>query len=167
MTGPTRSRIPTKFDDEKYQWLLDLYRENPTLYLDEAKFKFQVQFNETISASYICQILHRNNLSWKTLEKRAIPIRDSAIIKFCEELQAIDWNYYNLVFLDEVAMDNQGLLRKKGYGVVGKKLLYRGEFKRVPRISMSSLVKMEYWTLLRPMAHSRESNSSSAAKSSQ
>lgn len=75
-------------------------------------------------------------MSWRTLEKRAIQIRDSEIVKFFEELNAIGWAYSNLVFLDEVAMDNQGLLRKKGYGVVGKKLLYRGEFKRQPRISM-------------------------------
>lgn len=33
-------------------------------------------------------------------------------------------------------MDNQGLLRTKGYGLVGKKLYFRGEFKRHPRISM-------------------------------
>lgn len=62
-------------------------------------------------------------MSWKTLEKRAIQIRNSEIVKFCEELNAIDWNYCNLVFLDEVAMDNQGLLRTKGYGVIGKKTL--------------------------------------------
>lgn len=59
-------------------------------------------------------------MSWKTLEKRAIQIRDSEIVKFCEELSAIDWDYSNLVFLDEVAMDNQGLLRTKGYGIVRK-----------------------------------------------
>lgn len=121
VTGPDRTRIPSKFDDEKYQWLLDLYRINPTLYLDEAKQKFQMHFNETISASYICQILHQNNMSWKTLEKREIQIRDSEIVKFCEELSAIDWDYSNLVFLDEVVMDNQGLLRNKGYGIVEKK----------------------------------------------
>lgn len=115
---------------------MDLYRLKPTLYLDEARHKFQLHFNETISASYICQILHKNNMSWKTLEKRAIQIRDSEIIKFFEQLNAIDWDYSNLVFLDKVAMDNQGLLRTKGYGIVGKKLYYRGEFKRQPRISM-------------------------------
>lgn len=52
------------------------------------------------------------------------------------ELNSIDWTYSNLVFLDEVSMDNQGILRTKGYGVVGKKLIYRGEFTRKPRMSM-------------------------------
>lgn len=52
------------------------------------------------------------------------------------ELNAIDWEYANLVFLDEVSIDNQGLLRKKEYGIIGKKLIYRGEFARKPRMSM-------------------------------
>lgn len=133
---PKRRRIATKFDDEKVQWLLNLYHEKPILYLDEAKQHFEINFNITISTSYICQILHENNMSWKTLEKRAIQIRDSEIVRFMSELNAIDWNYSNLVFLDEVSMDNQGLLRTKGYGIVGQKLIYRGEFTRKPRISM-------------------------------
>lgn len=106
------------------------------MYLEEAKYQFQLHFNDTISTSHICQILHQNNMSWKTLERRAIQIRDSEIVKFHAELNAIDWDYSNLVFLDEVAIDNQGLLRTKGYGIVGEKLVYRGEFRRKPRLSM-------------------------------
>lgn len=52
------------------------------------------------------------------------------------ELNAIEWDYSNLVFLDEVGIDNQGLLRTKGYGIIGEKLIYRGEFSRKPRMSM-------------------------------
>lgn len=133
---PKRRRIATKFDEEKVQWLLNLYHENPILYLDEAKSHFEINFNITISTSYICQILHENNMTWKTLEKRAIQIKDSEIVRFMAELDAIDWDYTNLVFLDEVSMDNQGLLRTKGYGVIGQKLIYRGEFTRKPRMSM-------------------------------
>lgn len=32
-------------------------------------------------------------------------------------------------------MDNRGLLRRKGYGIIGKKLYYRGEYVRRPRLS--------------------------------
>lgn len=106
------------------------------MYLEEAKYQFKLHFNDTICTSHICSILHQNNMSWKTLEKRAIQIRDSEIIKFYTELNSIDWDLSNLVFLDEVAVDNQGLLRTKGYGIVGKKLVYRGEFRRKPRLSM-------------------------------
>lgn len=51
------------------------------------------------------------------------------------ELLAIQWDIYNLVFLDEVSFDNQDMLRRKGYGVIGQKIIYRGEFCRKPRVS--------------------------------
>lgn len=133
---PSRIGVPSKFDEDKRQWLVKLYYENPVLYLDEAKCQFQLHFNITISTSHICRILHDNNMSWKTLEKRAIQIKDSEILKFMLELDSIKWDYSNLVFLDEVSIDSQGLLRTKGYGVVGEKLIYRGEFSRKPRMSM-------------------------------
>lgn len=128
-------RKPSKFDEEKKKWLLDLYYGNPILYLDEAKQKFELNFGVSISASYICKVLHDNNMSWKTLEVRAMQIRDSEVERFFYELEAIDWGYSNLVFLDEVAMDNRGLLRRKGYGIIGKKLIFRGEYIRRPRLS--------------------------------
>lgn len=132
----SKNRIPSKFDEDKRLWILNLYYENPVLYLDEAKQQFQNRFHISISTSHICQILHDNNMSWKTLEKRAIQIKESDIIRFMSELIAIDWDYSNLVFLDEVSIDNQGLLRTKGYGIIGEKLIYRGEFSRKPRMSM-------------------------------
>lgn len=128
-------RAPTKFGKEKMMWLLELYDKNPILYLDEAKEKFQSKFGVSISVSYICKILHDNNMSWKTLEVRAMQIKSSEIERFFYELEAIDWDYSNLVFLDEVSMDNRGLIRRKGYGIVGQKLIYRGEYIRRPRIS--------------------------------
>lgn len=129
-------RDPPKIDDGKREWLLNLYRECPILYLEEAKYKFERHFGVTISASYICKILHENNFSWKTLEIRAIQIKDHEIEKFFYELNSIEWHYTNLVFLDEISVDNHGLIRSKGYGVVGKKLIFRGEFNRKPRMSL-------------------------------
>lgn len=126
---------PKKFDKPQISWLLELYDKNPILYLDEAKEKFQSEFGISISASYICKILHANNMSWKTLELRAMQIKATDIERFFYELEAIDWCYSNLVFLDEVSIDNRGIIRRKGYGIVGKKLIYRGEYVRRPRIS--------------------------------
>lgn len=130
------SRLPTKFDAEKQEWLLDLYRKNRILFLEEAKLEFERKFHMTISASYICRILHKNNFSWKTLEIRAIQIKDKEIEKFFYELKAVEWHFSNLLFLDEVSIDNRGLVRSKGYGIVGKRILFRGEFVRKPRMSM-------------------------------
>lgn len=79
--------------------------------------------------------MHDNKLSWKTLEVRAIQIKDREIERFFYELQSIDWSYSNLIFLDEVSMDNRGLLRRKGYGIIGRKLYFRGEYVRRPRLS--------------------------------
>lgn len=129
-------RAPQKIDDDKREWILNLYRACPILYLEEAKCKFERNFGITISASYICKILHENNFSWKTLEIRALQIKDQDIEKFFYELNSIDWHYTSLVFLDEISVDNHGLIRTKGYGIVGKKLIFRGEFNRKPRMSL-------------------------------
>lgn len=129
-------RVPQKIDDDKREWILNLYRACPILYLEEAKCKFERNFGITISASYICKILHENNFSWKTLEIRAIQIKDEEIEKFFYELNSIEWHYTSLVFLDEISVDNHGLVRSKGYGIVGKKLIFRGEFNRKPRMSL-------------------------------
>ena len=39
-------------------------------------------------------------------------------------------------FLDEVGFDNRSMLRKKGYGLSGRRLVFRGEFNRKPRVSL-------------------------------
>lgn len=136
VTRKSTVRERAKIDDMKREWLLNLYRKCPILYLEEAKCKFERHFGVTISASYICKILHENDLTWKTLEIRAIQIKDEEIEKYFYELNSIEWHYTSLVFLDEISVDNHGLIRKKGYGVVGKKLVYRGEFNRKPRMSL-------------------------------
>ncbi|KAG4074528.1 hypothetical protein HA402_006372 [Bradysia odoriphaga] len=129
-------RDRSKIDDDKREWLLNLYRKCPILYLEEAKHKFERNFGVTISASYICKILHENNFTWKTLEIRAIQIKDEEIEKFYYELNSIEWHLTSLVFLDEVSVGNHGLIRSKGYGAIGKKLVFRGEFNRKPRMSL-------------------------------
>ncbi|ORY16047.1 hypothetical protein BCR33DRAFT_638687, partial [Rhizoclosmatium globosum] len=42
----------------------------------------------------------------------------------------------NLVFLDEVSIDNRDFLRKKGWGLKGQSLVYRSEYSRKPRLSL-------------------------------
>lgn len=115
-----RAQVYKKFGSGMRQWIIDLYRKDPVLFLDEAKQKFQLHFHQSISVSSMCIILHEAGFSWKTIERRAIQIRDDEIIRFCKEMLAIPWDVYNLVFLDEVAFDNRDMLRKKGYGVIGK-----------------------------------------------
>jgi hypothetical protein len=44
----------------------------------------------------------------------------------------------NVVFLDEVSVDNRASIRKRGYGKKGRPLIVRGEYGRMPRVSMLS-----------------------------
>lgn len=137
-----REQVYKKFTFEMRRWLVQLYMKEPMLFLDEAKEKFQRQFHTTISVSSICAILHEFGLSRKTIERRAIQIRDSEIVRFVTELLAIRWDIYNLIFLDEVSFDNRDMLRRKGYGVIGQKVVYRGEFCRKPRASFLCFLGM-------------------------
>lgn len=134
------SRIETrklvKFNAEHRDWIVNLYQNDPTIFLHEAKALFIRKFLMDISASSICRILHMAGYTWKTLERRAIQIREDDITRFFFELSAIPWDLSSLVFLDEVAFDNRGMIRNKGYGVKGQRLIHHGEFVRKPRISL-------------------------------
>lgn len=74
-------------------------------------------------------------MSWKALERRAIQIREDDILRFSNEMSCFSWGFEQLLFLDEVAFANREMLRDRGYGMVGKSLIYRGEFRRKPRVS--------------------------------
>lgn len=130
-----RATVFRKFGKDKRDWLVRLYQKRPVLYLSEARTLFANQFGVSISASSICCILHAYGLSWKALERRAIQIRRSEVLRFTQELSSFMWDFSQLLFLDEVAFANLAMLRKRGYGVVGKSLIYRGEFRRRPRVS--------------------------------
>lgn len=132
-----------KFGATKRDWLVELYRLNPTLYLDEAKQKFERRFNMTISISSIFRILHEEGFTWKALERRAVQIRMEEIVRFSEEMHQIKWDYHNLVFLDEVSFDSRSMLRTRGYAIRGKRLICRGEFIRRPRISLLCFINQE------------------------
>lgn len=107
----------------------------PVLFIDEARDRFQRHFNSTISTASVIRILHAAGLTWKKIERRAIQIRKADILKFADELDSIKWQFHQLIFLDEVSFDSRHMLRNHGYDVKGQKVLYRGEFNRKPRES--------------------------------
>ncbi|XP_053698968.1 uncharacterized protein LOC128745932 [Sabethes cyaneus] len=146
-----REQIYKKFTIDMRSWLIQLYMKEPMLFLDEAKLRFQLKFHTSISLSSICAILHEFGLTRKTIERRAIQIRDEEIVRFVKEMMSIKWDIYNLVFLDEVSFDSRDMLRRKGYGVIGQKVVYRGEFCRKPRVSFLCFLGMSgildsFWT---------------------
>lgn len=125
-----------KLDATKRKWLIDLYTRRPILYQREAADLFFRQFSERISITSISKILREAGITWKTLERRAIQVQIDDVIRFTNELASINWFRHNLVFLDEVSFDNRCMLRKKGYSVKGRRLLYRSEFQRKARVSL-------------------------------
>ncbi|XP_053686762.1 uncharacterized protein LOC128745977 [Sabethes cyaneus] len=135
VTENQRKQIYKKFGAEHRSWIVQQYQNNPVLFLDECSSLFYRKFHKTISVASICRILHSEGLTWKALERRAIQIREDEIFRFFWELNSLDWDLFNLVFLDEVSIDNRDMLRNRGYGIKGEKLVFRGEFVRRPRVS--------------------------------
>lgn len=74
------------------------------------------------------------------MESCALQIQLKEVIRFCDELSSINWSWEQLVFLDEVSFDGRDMIRKKGYGRKGNRLLYRGEFGRSIRSSCLSFI---------------------------
>lgn len=130
-----RAQVFLKFNEEKRKWLVALYTKKPILTLSEARLLFYQEFRQQISVSSISFILREAGMTWKRLERRAIQISMSDIARYTVEMNNIDWFLQSLVFADEVSFDNRGMLRKNGYGIKGKRLVYRGEFTRKARVS--------------------------------
>ncbi|XP_038105590.1 LOW QUALITY PROTEIN: uncharacterized protein LOC119765553 [Culex quinquefasciatus] len=146
-----RAQVYKKFGVEMRTWLVEHYNRYPILFLDEAQSMFQRKFKISISVSSVWAVLHEAGMTWKTIERRAIQIREDEIVRYVLELLSIPWDLFKLVFLDEVSFDNRDMLRTKGYGVVEQKVIFRGEFCRKPRASMlcflgSGGILDSFWT---------------------
>ena len=109
-----RSSHYRRFNHEHREWILDLYRKKPLMFLNECAYEFLKHFHITISVKSIWLIITINGLSRKTIERRAINIQEKDVIRYFKEINAIDWTASNLVFLDEVSFDNRDMIRKYG-----------------------------------------------------
>lgn len=146
-----RIEVPKKFNDEKREWIVNLFTENPTLHLREAQQLFLKRFLHTISSSYVWQIIHDAGFTYKKMEQRAIQIRLSDVMRFFEEISRIQWDFSSLIFLDEVGFDHKDMIRNRGYVVKGAKIYHRGDFLRKTRSSLLCFlgqtgVKEVFWT---------------------
>lgn len=120
-TGSSMNQLPGSLAmSEHRQWLVHLYKHRPLLFLGDAKQAFTNNFRMNISVESVCRILHCEGLTWKTLERSAIQIRHDDMYRFCFELNNLNWDLFNLVFLDEVSFDNRSILRSRGYSAKGK-----------------------------------------------
>lgn len=139
----TIDMVYKKFGKEKRDWLVNLYKKQPILYLHESKRLFFMKFGISISASSVSVILKEAGLSWKCIERMARQIQMKDIVRFCQEMDELNWSWEQLVFIDEVSIDGREVLRKRGYGVKGSKLVYRGEFGRSKRVSLLCFIGVE------------------------
>lgn len=131
-----KSKIFLKFSQEQREWVINLYKNNPVLFQREAVRLFFHEFHVAMSCSSVSKILKEANMTRKVLERRAIQLHLTDVVRFTKELCEIPWMLHNLVFLDEVSIDNTDMWRTRGYCVRGEKLCFRGEFSRKSRISL-------------------------------
>lgn len=143
MTAGEKKRTYRRFSEEKRRWIISLYKDEPVLFLDEAKSRFERKFETKISVASISRILHGEGYSWKVIERRAIQVKKRDILFYHAEMASFPWELFQLVFADEISVDNRGILRSKGYGPVGQKIIYRGEFNRQARVSLLSFLGQE------------------------
>ncbi|KAH9137851.1 hypothetical protein AeRB84_017637, partial [Aphanomyces euteiches] len=129
-----------KFTTAQRTWLFHFYQDHPLAYLDEAQDAFQQKHGIAIPKTSVWQIVHDLGLTWKVLERRAMHVNERDICRFADELSHINWLRQNVVFLDEVAFDNRGKIRRRGYAIRGKKVAVRGDFQRKPRISILAFI---------------------------
>jgi hypothetical protein len=81
-------------------------------------------------------VLASRNITNKIIERRVMQIREDDINRFVLEINMLRPFYEQLVFLDEMSLDNRSLLRKKGWCFRNEKLVYQGTFVRSKRISL-------------------------------
>jgi transposase len=111
------ARVKRKFGPEKRQWIVDLYKVYPILYLDETQHRFQAHFQQHISKVSVSTMLREAGLTHKVIERRAIRVTMESVIIFMKELSEFTWLIESLVFLDEVSFDNREMYRKRGFGI--------------------------------------------------
>ncbi|KAF0732253.1 hypothetical protein Ae201684P_014748 [Aphanomyces euteiches] len=85
-----RSASEQGFTQEQRLWIVAFYQKNPTAFLDEAKYAFECEFQRHIALSTVWSIIHRHGLTWKVLERRAMHIKESDVLRFCSELTSIN-----------------------------------------------------------------------------
>lgn len=67
--------IYKKFGREKREWILDLYKKQPMIHIDEACVEFLSTFGMKVSCTSVSVILHQAGMTYKVIERRAKEIK--------------------------------------------------------------------------------------------
>lgn len=124
-------------------FIKDLVDKDPFLKLAIISKKFKAQFSMSISVSTVFSILTNFwKYSRQKVELRAMEIRLGDINRYMEELYQIRPLHSQLLFIDEVSMDNRDMLNHVGWFMKGGTPYYRGYFQRTSRMSFLSFANV-------------------------
>uniref|UniRef100_A0A336K8E8 CSON004840 protein n=1 Tax=Culicoides sonorensis TaxID=179676 RepID=A0A336K8E8_CULSO len=112
--------VYNKFGVSKRQWIVELFKKQPMLHLDEASLEYFCAFGDKISASSISLALNEVGMTYKVIERRAKEIRFNDVMRFCDEMEQINWSCEQSVFL-VVSLNGDDMLRKRGFGNKGER----------------------------------------------
>lgn len=99
-----------------HEWVVEyVVNVDPLIFLPELRVKFCERFGFSVSESTLSRLLSNYRVTKKVIERRALQIRFSDIVRFTSEVNLLCPLFHQLLFLDEVTCDNQQFLRKKGW----------------------------------------------------
>lgn len=122
------------------KWIEDYVFLNPLSYLHEIKKAFEFAFFD-ISISSIFRILVDCGITHRIIENRALEIQEEDIGRFVLEINSLAPILpQQLLFLDEMSIDNKGMLRKRGWFPKNTMPIWRASGTRSDRISVLSFL---------------------------
>jgi transposase len=137
--GPTQ-----KIFEPQADWIENyVLKVNPLVYLHELKAEFLAHWKFSISLSTLARVLHQRKITKQVIERRALDIRFSDILRYEGELNSFYPLFEQIVFLDEMSTDNRSMLRKRGWFLQNKRPFFRGIFRRGKRHSILAFLGVE------------------------
>lgn len=133
----SQSPLPKKFQQQHLTWIVNYVMQNPLHTLYRIRVSFLRTFRGlTVSTSTIWRIISRAGFSYRCIERRALQARRQQISAYTKEFNYLTPMLEQLVFLDEVSVDNRSMMKKKGYFHSSMAPILTENFKRSSRISV-------------------------------
>jgi hypothetical protein len=116
-------------------------------YLREVAERFRKEYGFKVSSPSLVRILNEAGYTHKAMEQRALEIQFKDVVRFMEELMALNDGQgpllEQLLFLDEMSTDNRAMLRKRGWFLRGHKPVVHTLFRRGTRISILAFLGVD------------------------
>ena len=123
-------------------WILEYVHRSPLSHLAEIRDSFAACFFH-VALSTIYSVLIENGYTKKVIETRALEIQQKEVIRFTLEINLVCPLSFQLLFLDEMGVDNRCMKRKKGWFLKKSVPYCRQSFTRSKRMSILSFLGVE------------------------